>query len=840
MTRLWLFLLTLSFGTVAAHAQTVRWDPPGGTLAVGQTTQLQLVFENCEPSSTPTLPKVDGLTMEAVGRSEYSNTVNFTTTTKTVIIAYAALLTKKQSVEIPAFSTDTTQGRQRVSAAKFEPGTATVGRTGRTVDSVVSSQLTVAPASVWAGEVFNLNYQIDVARSYSPDFGRGNIDWTPDPLVTEDWSRPEAVELRAANEARTGLVYRTRGFARSAGSYRLNPLNQIINLAVGSVGLGFFQQRQYEQFNITSTQPIVEVRALPSSPAGFAGAVGDFKITSKVVPATVTIGEPVTWTLELTGSGNWPDIQGLPSREVSKDFQVIQPQAKRTPNEGKLFDVTLTEDVVLMPTRPGTYTLAPVSFVYFDPKAGAYKTLTTPRTTVTVTGATPSATPTITAPGEEKSSATGTASTPTINLPPPTVPTLPTALPRDPLPAGDTAAVPLAKQTLLIFLPLPFLVPLAVWVWLALRRARETDPLRAQREARARLAQLIASLPGQSPSAEQRPAFYRQLLQWQHDTATLFGLAHAAPSAAALSDTTWAQLWSEVDRALYSAQPELPADWRTRAETALASKSLPRFSALRLFLPRNLLPFAALLAVSFLSVATLRAADGSAAYRATNYADAEKAWRDSIAKNPTDWSARHNLSLALAQQDHWGDAAAQASTALVQNPSSDAVRAQFQLTTQKAGFVPAPLAEFSAQNTAFNLAGFASPTEWQYGLLAASALAAAALTLLLLSGYGVLRFRAAPWIAGVLLIASVLGAACSAVGFHAYGEAANPRAIVVAHATQLRSIPTEADTTQKTVPLSAGSVGLVGRTLLGRWVQLTFANGQTGWVRVEEVVYLWR
>ena len=59
------------------------------------------------------------------------------------------------------------------------------------------------------------------------------------------------------------------------------------------------------------------------------------------------VGEPVTWTLELTGTGNWPDLGGLPARTVSQDFQVVQPKAKRVNAEGKLFDATLTEDVVL-------------------------------------------------------------------------------------------------------------------------------------------------------------------------------------------------------------------------------------------------------------------------------------------------------------------------------------------------------------------------------------------------------------------------------------------------------------------------------------------------------------
>jgi len=55
----------------------------------------------------------------------------------------------------------------------------------------------------------------------------------------------------------------------------------------------------------------------------------------------------------------------------------------------------------------------------------------------------------------------------------------------------------------------------------------------------------------------------------------------------------------------------------------------------------------------------------------------------------------------------------------------------------------------------------------------------------------------------------------------------------------LYSIPTEADTTQQTASLSAGSMGTVDKTFLG-WVRLYFTNGQTGWVRKSEIIAIWK
>ena len=90
----------------------------------------------------------------------------------------------------------------------------------------------------------------------------------------------------------------------------------------------------------------------------------------------------------------------------------------------------------------------------------------------------------------------------------------------------------------------------------------------------------------------------------------------------------------------------------------------------------------------------------------------------------------------------------------------------------------------------------------------------------------------------LLLIGGVSLGATSVIGFLAYGETADARAVIAWHGGILRSIPTEADTTQKTATLAPGSIAVIDQTFLG-WVRLSFANGQTGWVRQDDVVNLW-
>ena len=841
---------------VGALAQAVRWEPSDADPA-----ELILIFENCSPNGEPRLPAIEGVQADRTGQGTRTEFNNFRRTDY-VQLTYRLRTRSNTPVTIPAFDVKTDKGDLRVPAFK----TAGAAR-NPSLDSAASSQLVPGNTTLWAGEVFPLLYALDVNRRNFSQL-ETNPDWSASPLVAEDWSKPEPGERVINGEAKLNIVYRTRAYAKSPGPLALNPVTQIVRLQTGSIGFGLFQQPRLERLSVESARPALTIRALPApAPSGFGGAVGQFKLVSKVVPEKAAVGEPVTWTLELSGTGNWPDVSGLPQRDVSNDFQVVQPKAKRTPSDGKLFDVTLAEDVVLVPTKPGTYSLGPVNFAYFDPQTSTYKSISAPRTTVTITppgspqfSVTPASgaqTPDPIAPTRAASTA---ASAPAAPKPPMTTPAAPAGIPRDPLPATDTASAPLSSRTLLLGLLAPAAGLLFFWTWLAIRRARHTDPLRPRREARSRLATTLAQLrtsgDSTSPLAtlNAQPQPQALLLRWQHDAAILWQLTHAAPPASALltagdatpssrsspaPDTSaWATLWLESDRALYGPASTLPSDWIARAEAALTAKRVPGFNPLRLFLPRNLLPFAALLLVALFLPAPLPAGEPAADYTAGKFPAAEKSWREALAKNPTDWTAHHNLSLALAQQDKLGEAAAHAAAAFVQNPSHPAVRWHLAHVSEKAGYAPPPLAPFLRPTAQQSLAQLASPATWQRLLLAATCLTALALAGLLARTYGQ-RSRAVAVTAFTLLPLSLVLAVSAIVGWQTYATTADASAVVAWRAGTLRSIPTEADTTQKTTALPAGSVALVTKSFLG-WQQLSFENGQTGWVRKEELVPLWK
>jgi tetratricopeptide (TPR) repeat protein len=838
--------LLLLVGGVPTFAQSVRWDPPGGQLGFNQVSQVALVFDDCEPDGDPAIPKVDGLQFGRPSQSSQTSIVNFKVS-RTFSLVFPVRPAKRSAITIPAFEIKTDKGMIKVPAASFTVGDATVGSSGLSVDDVASATLELSRKSVWAGEVFPVTYTLDVVRRYFHSLG-SNLDWPATPAITEDWSKPDPGEVLIRGERRVVSTQNTRAYVKQPGIYTLKPASQMVNLMVGSTGFGLFTQPNVEQRQLESNTPELTVKALPPAPPDFSGAVGEFAFVSKVVPLTTGVGEPITWTLELTGTGNWPDITSLPQREVSNDFQVVQPKSKRTMKDAALFEGSLSEDVVLVPTKPGTYRLTPVRFSYFDPKSGTYKTIATEPVTVTVTGTSAPVQPPAGSGAPVQFSIAPPATAPAAELPAAVAPVPPENLPRDPIAESATGFAPFALRPLVVICILSsVLCPLVIWLVLAALRSRELDPQRRRREARRAL---VAALAEIRQSSSKLPAPSSQLRIWQSETAKLFAIPHAAPGTPLVhasvaryakdAATPWAKLWSESDRALHSRDSALPADWLPRAESSLQAVKIPGWNPVSLFAGRNLLPFLFSLLVLFvLSVPSVAQAEtATEAYKRGDFAAAERDWQAAVKSVPTDWTSRHNLGLALAQQDRWAEASAYWTSAFLLNSRAAATRWDLTLGLQRSGLAEPQLVELSRGEGAYKLVRLATPGEWQLALAAAALLLAGSLILLLLQGYRRIGRWGNPTALLTILLAMLLAGAAT-FSLHAYGPLANPSAVFVWRAGTLRSIPTEADTAQKTSPLSAGSIAVADKTFLG-WTKLNFPGGQSGWVRTEDLIGLYR
>ena len=132
-----------------------------------------------------------------------------------------------------------------------------------------------------------------------------------------------------------------------------------------------------EKVTLQSKPLVINVKPLPEQgkPAGFNGAVGDFKITTAVQRDSISTDDAGKLKLVIEGRGNltlvnapelnWPD--GMEAYEPSMQEEIDKQSAPLSGGKIFTFDFTVAKE--------GVYTLPAASFSFFDPNSGQYKTV---------------------------------------------------------------------------------------------------------------------------------------------------------------------------------------------------------------------------------------------------------------------------------------------------------------------------------------------------------------------------------------------------------------------------------------------------------------------------------
>lgn len=123
----------------------------------------------------------------------------------------------------------------------------------------------------------------------------------------------------------------------------------------------------------------IQVLPLPSAgkPADFDGAVGQFSIEVFTDRQETRLGEPIMYSVKLSGKGNFDRIQA-PSLKDTPEWKQYSPQSL-TEASGDAKNTSVKRfDYVMTPTRSGHLSTPALRFVYFDPLSTDYVTLQSP------------------------------------------------------------------------------------------------------------------------------------------------------------------------------------------------------------------------------------------------------------------------------------------------------------------------------------------------------------------------------------------------------------------------------------------------------------------------------
>ncbi len=129
----------------------------------------------------------------------------------------------------------------------------------------------------------------------------------------------------------------------------------------------------------------LEVKEAPAEgrPPGYSGGFGRFEVKASVAPARAHVGDPLTLTVEVTGTGNLeslapPNVAALP--EFSSAFRVYEATAE-TKGGARLFTYSVR------PLAATVKAVPPVPFSFFDVASERYVTRRTEALPIEVTAA---------------------------------------------------------------------------------------------------------------------------------------------------------------------------------------------------------------------------------------------------------------------------------------------------------------------------------------------------------------------------------------------------------------------------------------------------------------------
>ena len=192
-------------------------------------------------------------------------------------------------------------------------------------------------------------------------------------------SRPTPQPQRVDGQRyETVVLKRVALFPTRPGTLNVDPL-RIETEAQGTMRMrkgGPALRGRFESVRLASQSLSLRVRPLPASaPASFEGAVGQFSMTARVDTPRATVGDPVSLTVQVQGTGNLTTLSP-PRLDVPSAIEAYEPTVESDlERNGRQIRGAKTFTYTLTPRSGGHHALAPIEFSYFDPEAGQYRTL---------------------------------------------------------------------------------------------------------------------------------------------------------------------------------------------------------------------------------------------------------------------------------------------------------------------------------------------------------------------------------------------------------------------------------------------------------------------------------
>jgi len=372
-------ILALVFAfALSARALDVSFDVQPRLLNLGESAQATLTFHGARSAPNIEFPQIPGLQIVGTGQQ-----MQFGTGGSQVSLTYNLFAQKPGRFVIGPYQLDYNGEKIQIPEVALEVR-APNGDAAAT-NEMLFARLTLPSDPPYVHQVFDIVLGI---------YSLPGVELTRDVNLLGGFPESGFVignfeELQMVREEVGGQFYNLRRFrakarALTAGAFDVRPA-----LRVGVVDPNQRRQQRdpfgfFDPFGGPSATPVtlpapsasLVVRAIPAEgrPAGFAGAVGQFEFAMDVRPRELKVGEPITVSLRLQGSGNvsaalppsYRDADLFKAYEARQIGDVPDPAAE---SGAKVFEQ------VVIPRSDALKELPALEFSFFDPAAAQYRTV---------------------------------------------------------------------------------------------------------------------------------------------------------------------------------------------------------------------------------------------------------------------------------------------------------------------------------------------------------------------------------------------------------------------------------------------------------------------------------
>jgi len=381
-------VLFLWHGAIAlADSISVSASVDRKIVSVGNRIQLTIAIEGAQSVPAPDLPDIDGLQSRYVGPSTQISIVNGQMTAsvshiyslialkigkytiKSISIEYEGKTYQTKPIEVEVMKGTVLQGRSQEESSQSEE-----------LQDYIYLTFTTEKKKVYLNEELPITIhlysrKLDVRDIEYPTFSSNGFS-------VQDFAKPTQTQKVVDGMLFNVIEFQTVVYPVSTGRLTLGPAQLKCSLVVrdrnrrrrslfgdDSLFDDFFGRYQKRSIVLKSEPLEISVQPFPSQgkTKDFSGAVGKFNLQVEAKPTEIKVGEPITLTMAITGTGNIetlysPEIYGL------ERFKTYEPQIETNEN-GKIFEQ------VLIPKDETIKMIPEIRFSFFDPEDGQYHTI---------------------------------------------------------------------------------------------------------------------------------------------------------------------------------------------------------------------------------------------------------------------------------------------------------------------------------------------------------------------------------------------------------------------------------------------------------------------------------